>query len=107
MTTTTFYVPIENRSLPAGNLSRWHILVVEATSVEAAMEHAENYVATLPRTVFTGASGRAVRARHALWAAVRDIPSFAYMQSLRDNFDALRSVRLRHKRSDRRIPGYV
>lgn len=103
----TFYVPIENRSLPADDPTRWHILVVEETSPVDATMGAMTYSRTLPRSIVVTPDGRRKQASYTVWAAVRDIPSFAYMQSLRDNFDALKSVRLRHKRSERRIPGYV
>ena len=103
----TFYVPIENRSLPADDPTRWHILVVEETSPVDAMMMAVAYSGMLPRSIVIAPDGMRKRASYTVWAAVRDIPTFAYMQELRDGMDALEGVRMRHKRSEKRIPGYV
>ena len=45
---TTFYVPIENVSLPADDPTRWHMLVVEETSPVDAMMLGTAYAKALP-----------------------------------------------------------
>lgn len=99
----TFYVPIENVSLPGDDPTRWHMLVVEETSPVDAMMLGAAYANALPREASRGTP----RARYTVWAAVRDMPTFAYMQELRDSMSDLKGVRMRYKRGDRRIPGYV
>jgi hypothetical protein len=92
----TYSVPVERTQLDRDDPNRWLILPVDTCDPVEALRKATHTA----RHVFrlTGIS---------IWAAVRDIPSFAYMQELRDSKDALKGVRLRHRRSERRIPGYA
>jgi len=100
---TTFYVPIENVSLPGDDPTRWHMLVVDAEDPVDAMMVGTAYARTLPRTIPVNGA----RPSYSVWWAVRDIPSFDYMRELRDAKDSCKGVRMRYKRGDRRIPGYV
>jgi hypothetical protein len=94
---TTFYVPVEQTRLPAGAPGRWTILIVEAVGPVEAIQQAR----------------REVDAMHirgwSVWAAVRDIPSFEYMQELRDSKDAStrRRKQGRYVVEDGFIPGYL
>ena len=93
--TTTFYVPIENRSLPADDPTRWHILVVEGVQdkVDALMLGTE-YRRTLPRT--DSQTGAAYS--YTVWGAHTTLPTTSYMQYLRDTLDA-RKVRRQRDRA--------
>lgn len=91
---TTFYVPIERRNLPADSKLRWTILVVDAPDPVTAAHEARRTCDDLPVKGWV------------VWAAVRDCPTFAHMQELRDSMDACRYSR-RAKANHNRIPGYV
>lgn len=68
-----FYVPVERKALPASDMKRWLILPIEAADPVTAIAEAS----TTARDV--------MRLKNvAVWAAVRDIPSFEHMQELRD-----------------------
>ena len=86
-----YYVPIERRRAPADDLARWTILVFDTLDASDAQMCAVAFLDTLPTKGWV------------VWAAVRDCPSFPYMQSLREAMDASRK---RHK-LHQTIPGYV
>lgn len=69
----TFYVPIERKALPASDPKRWFFLAEEAPDPVTAIAQASTTARDVMRL-----KGVAV------WAAVRDIPSFEHMQELRD-----------------------
>lgn len=85
----TFYVPVERKALPASDPMRWFFLEVEATCPAIAQVSASRIVLETMR--LRGA---------VIWAAVRDCPSFEYMQQLRYAFG------LSSQRGRRSIPGY-
>lgn len=85
----TFYVPVERKALPASNPHRWFILEMDTPDPVTAMAEASRQVRDVMR--LKGAT---------IWAAVRDIPSFSYMQELRE------SMGKASKRGQRTIPGY-
>ena len=85
----TFYVPVERKALPATDLSRWFILVMDTPDPVTAMAEASRQVREELRLKGV-----------AIWAAVRDIPDFAYMQMLRE------SMGKASKRGQKSIPGY-
>lgn len=85
----THYVPVERKALPASDPLRWFIVEVETADPVAAMTEASRQVREDMR--LKGAT---------IWAAVRDIPSFAYMQMLRE------SMGKASKRGAKSIPGY-
>lgn len=74
----TYFVPVERRALPASDLKRWLILPVTAVGPFQAMRQAERVVDQLK---LHGV---------AIWAAVKDCPSFIDMQLLREDMDASR-----------------
>lgn len=74
----TYFVPVERTALPAADPKRWLILPVEAIGPFNAIRQAERIVSDLH---LKGA---------AIWAAVRDCPTFASMQALREDMDASR-----------------
>lgn len=78
----TYYVPIERADLPQTNPLRWFILAIETDNPVDAMREAS---ITARDTMGLKPAG--------IWAAVRDIPSFEYMASLRCEFDAARRGR--------------
>ena len=86
---TTFYVPVERKALPANDPRRWFVLVMDTPDPITAMTEASRQVREEMRL-------RGV----AIWAAVRDCPTFAYMQELRE------SMGKASKRGERSIPGY-
>ena len=86
----SFFVLVERKALPASDPMRWFIVEVETTDPVSAMMEASRQVRDVMR--LKGAT---------IWAAVRDIPTFAYMQELRD------SMGRASKRGQRSIPGYV
>lgn len=83
----TFFVPVERKTLPATNPNRWFILELDTPDPVSAMTEASRQVRDDMRLKGV-----------AIWAAVRDIPSFTYMQELRD------SMGRASKR--RNVPGY-
>lgn len=86
----TFYVPVERKALPASDPMRWFILTMDTPDPVTAMTEASRQVRDVMR--LKGAT---------IWAAVRDIPTFAHMQELRE------SMGRASKRGQRSIPGYV
>lgn len=86
----TFYVPVERKSLPASDPLRWMILPIETTTPTDAMRHAT--------TIAVEEMGLK---NTAIWAAVRDIPSFTYLQELRDSMGRY------SKRGAKKIAGYA
>ncbi len=87
----TYYVPVENRKAPAGSPQRWFFLMVDTTSPQGAMLEAMRIVdEELKLTKST-----------VVWAAVRDCPTFEYMQQLRDAFGKY------SKAGTKRVPGYA
>lgn len=89
---TTYYVPVERKSLPASDPMRWVIIVAECITPVEAMAQARDAI----REMRLG--------RWVLWAAVRDIPSFQHMQRLRECMDACKYA---NSRRGNAIPGYV
>lgn len=85
----SYFVPVERKALPASDPMRWFIVEVETTDPVTAMMEASRQVRDVMR--LKGAT---------IWAAVRDIPSFSYMQELRE------SMGKASKRGQRSIPGY-
>lgn len=86
----SYFVPVERKALPASDPMRWFIVEVETTDPATAMMEASRQVRDVMR--LKGAT---------IWAAVRDIPSFSYMQELRE------SMGKTSKRGQRSIPGYA
>lgn len=72
---TTYFVPIENKRAPLP--LRWFFHVVEATSPVEAMADASRTWLGRGRNV-------------AVWAALRDCPTPAQMQELREDMDRVR-----------------
>lgn len=72
---STYYVPVERKSFAADSPLRWFHLVVETDSPVAAIIEATRIVRDDMKLRNT-----------AVWAAVRDIPSFTYMQELRESY---------------------
>lgn len=85
----TFFVPVERKALAASDPQRWFILVMDTPDPITAMTEASRQVRDVMR--LKGAT---------IWAAVRDCPSFTYMQELRE------SMGKASKRGQRTIPGY-
>jgi len=88
---TTYYVPIERRTLPASDRNRWLIIVAECLTPVEAMAQAKQAIADMRL------------GRWVLWAAVQDIPSFQHMQRLRESMDAMGYGNSRKGNS---VPGY-
>lgn len=86
----SYFVPVERKALPATNPLRWFIIEVETTDPVTAMTEASRQVRDVMQ--LKGAT---------IWAAVRDIPSFGYMQELRE------SMGRASRRGQRSIPGYA
>lgn len=74
----TYFVPVERVALPATDPKRWLILPVTAIGPFQALKQAEHAVDQMR---LHGV---------AIWAAVRDCPSFIEMQQLRESMDASR-----------------
>lgn len=72
---STYYVPVERKSFAADHPMRWFHLVIETNSPVTAIAEASRIVREDMR--IKGAT---------IWAAVTDIPSFAYMQELRESY---------------------
>lgn len=85
-----FNVPVERRNLPSTNPLRWLILTVEASGPVEAIRKA-THIARVEMRI-AGAT---------IWAAVSDIPSFEYMQELRDEMDAIKAGRMARKAKHR------
>lgn len=94
MSRTTFYVPVERTTIPNSDPKRWLFLVVEAVGpVEAILQATSIARSTMRLKGVT------------IWAAVRDCPTFEYMQELRESFG--RASRNRAGQMGRKVPGYV
>lgn len=91
-----FYVPIERKTLPADDLSRWTILVFDTHDASTAQMLARTFVDQLPTRGWC------------VWAAVQDCPTFSYMAQLRESMDACHFARGGRKRGPigSFIPGY-
>lgn len=91
--TPTFFVPVERKALPATDPKRWMMLPVTAVGPFQAIRHAE----VIAKAILPGGG-------FAVWAAVRDCPTFSYMQALRESRDAAFGSRSKRPLS---VAGYI
>ena len=81
---TTFYIPIENITLPADDPLRWHFLVVDVDTIDDADLAGFVYADSLPRRRTMNGPERCYRR----WASERTLPTAGEMQQRREAMDA-------------------